>query len=79
MESSTRASRRDFLLGAAPSLLDGRPLEVRIVDKDSGRPVPARVRLLAADGAEVVPIGHAPQLAKDAQQGDVRFQSKRFA
>ncbi|MBI5283446.1 MAG: CehA/McbA family metallohydrolase [Candidatus Solibacter usitatus] len=72
-------SRRDFMLSAAPVLLDGRPLEVRIVDKDSGRPVPARVRLLAADGSEVVPLGHAPQLAAEAQQGDVRFQSKRFA
>ncbi len=51
----------------------------RIVDESSGRPVSARLRLTDAHGNDVVPEGHPSQLAPNAQQGDVRFQSKRFA
>jgi hypothetical protein len=58
---------------------EGRPLTCRVIDEKSGRGVAARVRLLDARGREVVPIGHAEPLAKGAQQGDVRFQSRRFA
>jgi hypothetical protein len=35
--------------------------------------------LTDARGNDVVPAGHPSELAPDAQQGDVRFQSKRFA
>jgi hypothetical protein len=37
------------------------------------------VRLTDARGNDIVPLGHPSELAPDAQQGDVRFQSKRFA
>ena len=57
----------------------GNPLQCKIVDEASGRPVSARLRLTDAQGRDVVPAGHPSELATDAQQGDVRFQSKRFA
>jgi hypothetical protein len=44
-----------------------------------GQPVPARLRLTDAQRRDVVPLEHPTALAPDAQQGDVRFQSKRFA
>ncbi|MFB3826334.1 MAG: CehA/McbA family metallohydrolase [Bryobacteraceae bacterium] len=53
-------------------------MRVRILDGRTGRPVAARVRLLTLSGDEIVPPGHSAELAPDAQQGDVRFQSKRF-
>jgi hypothetical protein len=62
-------------LGAASRNL----LSCRIVDARSGQPIPARLRLTGARGNDVVPAGHPSELAPDAQQGDVRFQSKRFA
>lgn len=37
------------------------------------------MRLTDARGNDIVPAGHPSELAPDAQQGDVRFQSKRFA
>ncbi len=61
---------------AAP---DGNAVSCRIVDEQSGRAVTARLRLTDARGNDVVPAGHPSELAPDAQQGDVRFQSKRFA
>jgi hypothetical protein len=61
---------------AAP---DGNAVLCKIVDQQSGRPVTARLRLTDAHGNDVVPAGHPSELAPDAQQGDVRFQSKRFA
>lgn len=80
--------RRRFLRDAGGLLLypasglalspDG-AVECRVVDAASGHPVPARVRLHNARGEEVVPLGHAPTLAENAQEGDVRFQSRRFA
>ena len=61
---------------AAP---DGNAIPCKIVEERSGRPVTARLRLTDARGNDVVPAGHPSELAPDAQQGDVRFQSKRFA
>lgn len=52
---------------------------MRVVDRGSGRPVAARVRLLDSAGREVVPLGHPESLAENAQEGDVRFYSRRFA
>ena len=49
-----------------------------ILDKATGKPVPARVRLINARGEEVVPLGHPQTLAPDAHEGDVRFQNRRF-
>lgn len=57
----------------------GDALPCKVIDQSSGRPIPARLRLTDARGNDVVPAGHASELAPDAQQGDVRFQSKRFA
>jgi len=37
------------------------------------------VRLFKADGREMVPLGHPQQLGERAFEGDVRFQSRRFA
>ncbi len=51
----------------------------RVVDASSEQPVPARLRLLDTSGREVLPIGHPAELAEDAQEGDVRFQSRRYA
>jgi hypothetical protein len=57
----------------------GNALPCKIIDESSGRPISARLRLTDARGRDVVPVGHPSELAPDAQQGDVRFQSKRFA
>ena len=81
-------TRRSFLGTAAGAALrpaasaqtaaSGQAIVCRIVDQESGRPVPARVRLVNENSNEVVPLGHAGALAPDAQQGDVRFQSRRY-
>src|SRR5438874_1766574 len=81
-------SRRDFL-GAATAAItrtagaqtgaSGQPIVCRVIDRDSGRPVPARVRLVDEYSNEVVPLGHASALGKDAQEGDVRFQGRRYS
>src|SRR5262245_54369542 len=81
--------RRDFLrqaltAGAAlrlprPARAAAEPIVCRIVDSETGRPVPARIRLVNQRGDEVVPLGHGPELADGAQQGDVRFQSRRYS
>ncbi len=65
--------------GPASAAQDGRPLTCRVVDARSGSKVPARVRLVDARGSEVVPAGHPTILAQNAQEGDVRFQSRRYA
>ena len=57
----------------------GNAISCRIVEEGTGRAVPARLRLTDAQGRDIVPLGHPTELAPDAQQGDVRFQSKRFA
>src|SRR5258706_5286234 len=69
-------SAGDRLARAAP---DGSAISCKIVDEQSGQPISARLRLTDAHGNDVVPVGHPTELAPDAQQGDVRFQSKRFA
>jgi len=58
---------------------DGNAVQCRIVDGSTGAPLAARLRLTDARGNDVVPLGHPAELASDAHQGDVRFQSKRFA
>src|SRR5947207_14844853 len=65
--------------GIAVAGPDGKEVACRITEGHSRRPVSARVRLTDARGNDVVPLGHPTELAADAQQGDVRFQSKRFA
>ncbi|MBM3747500.1 MAG: hypothetical protein FJW34_17070 [Acidobacteria bacterium] len=79
--------RRDFLQSVAAGWLArtpaaaaqlGQPVVCRVVDARSGREVPARVRLVDAEGKEAVPLGHPEELDKDAQEGDVRFQSRRY-
>ena len=81
-------SRRGFLgaVAAAPFAQSGfaqttSPGEIvcRVIDRDTGRPVPARVRLVDEHSNEVVPLGHVPALAEDAQEGDVRFQGRRYS
>ncbi len=74
-------ARRDVLAAGAglfaPSF--GRDVTVRVVDQQTGQRIPARVRLVDDKGREVVPLGHPATLEKDAHEGDVRFQSRRFA
>ncbi|MBZ5594318.1 MAG: CehA/McbA family metallohydrolase [Acidobacteriia bacterium] len=84
----TEWDRRRFLreavwLSAAGGIGRGAPggdaIPCKIVDERSGSLISARLRLTDARGHDVVPAGHPSELAPDAQQGDVRFQSKRFA
>ncbi len=79
-------NRRHFLRNLAAAGLTSRlsaaqnqPIVCRVTDRDTGLPVPARLRLLHAQGHEVVPLGHPQGLAANAQEGDVRFQSRRFS
>ena len=82
-------SRRGFLGAVAAAPLTqvcraqlgspGEAIVCRVIDGDSGRPVPARVRLVDEHSNEVVPVGHVPALAEDAQEGDVRFQGRRYS
>jgi hypothetical protein len=51
----------------------------RFVDASTGRPVPIRVQFADSQGETVIPLGHPAHLADDALEGDVRFQSLRFA
>jgi hypothetical protein len=66
-------------LAPAQSVGSAQPAVCRVVDSASGRPVPARVRLVDAYGNQLVPLGHSRELAHDAQEGDVSFQSRRYA
>jgi hypothetical protein len=83
--SGRRRFLRNALLGGSARLLsgahppDGKPVECRILDARTRRPIPARVRLLNSRGEEIVPAGHPAALAENAQEGDVLFQSRRFA
>src|ERR1700730_10912723 len=65
--------------GVAFGAPDGKAIGCRIIDGQSRHPISARLRLTDARGNDVVPLGHPTELAPYAQQGDVRFQSKRFA
>ncbi|MDP2995983.1 MAG: CehA/McbA family metallohydrolase [Bryobacterales bacterium] len=78
--------RRELVCGLAAGRLlkaAGGPVECRIVDRETGgpegAPVPARIRLVDAAGNEAAPLGHPATLAEEAQEGDVRFQSRRFS
>ena len=51
---------------------------LRFQDAASGRLIPARVRLLDSRGRDVLPRGHTETLPAEGQEGDVRFQSRRF-
>ncbi len=78
-------NRRSFLAdlaggGAALGLPEaGRSVVCRVLDGATGRGTAARIRLLDARGNEVLPAGHAEALSAQAQEGDVRFQGRRFA
>src|SRR5689334_16896841 len=65
--------------GSAQTIPSGEAIVCRVIDRDSGQPVPARVRLTDEQSNEVVPLGHVPALAEDAQEGDVRFQGRRYS
>jgi hypothetical protein len=81
-------TRRGFLSAAAASIASdaapqttsaSQPIVCRVIDSASGKPTPARLRLVDARGNELVPLGHSRDLPDDAQQGDVRFQSRRYS
>src|SRR5688500_917923 len=65
-------------LGAAQDVRPTGAVTVRVVDEKSGRPLAARVRLIDSQNREVVPLGHPSRLAEGAEEGDVRFQSRRY-
>jgi hypothetical protein len=85
-----RWNRRRFLFDAGSGLWLGAaqanslqqtnvsPLNIRIVDSATKKPLAARVRLVDARGAEVTPLGRSAEPAKDAVEGDVRFQSRGY-
>jgi hypothetical protein len=66
---------------AAPqaSSVETTPLTCRVVEAQSGKALTARIRLLDPQGREIVPLGHPAGLPDGAQEGDVRFQTRRFA
>ena len=51
----------------------------RVVDAGTRLDLAARIRLLDAQGREIVPLEHPQTLSEEAQEGDVRFQRRRFA
>ncbi|MGH9719447.1 MAG: CehA/McbA family metallohydrolase, partial [Bryobacteraceae bacterium] len=53
-------------------------LRIKIVDAATKKPLAARIRLVDARGAEVTPVGRSGEPAKDAVEGDVRFQSRGY-
>ena len=79
-------NRRGFLFDAGAGLwlaaqdrqTNASTVNIRIVDDATKRPAAARVRLVDSRGAEVTPLGRTAQPAKDAVQGDVRFQSRGY-
>lgn len=73
-------NRRSFLGVVGGALgAPGNAVPCRVVDAATGRPTAARIRLVDRNGVEAVPIGHAETVSEKAQEGDVRFQSRRFA
>jgi hypothetical protein len=65
-------------LPATSCSAEPKAITCRVADSALGRELTARVRLVDAQGREMVPLGHPEILADGAQEGDVRFQSKRF-
>jgi hypothetical protein len=55
-----------------------RSVRIHIVDEATKKPIAVRIRLLDARGEEVTPVGRNAQPAKDAVEGDVRFQSRGY-
>jgi hypothetical protein len=53
-------------------------VRIEILDGATKKPIAARIRLLDARGAEVIPLGRNTQPAKNAVEGDVRFQSRGY-
>ncbi len=65
--------------GAAVVSAQGGPVTGRVVDEETGRVVPARIRLLDANDREVVPVGHVEDFDEArTREGDVRIQSHRY-
>jgi hypothetical protein len=56
-----------------------RPIPCRIVDARTGRAIAARLRLIDSNGRECVPAGHPETISEYGQEGDVRFQSRRYS
>jgi hypothetical protein len=77
-----RSERRSFLFGLAGLAMSKAalgPVTCRVVDRASGQTLAARLRLLRRGGVPVVPLGHPATLSEKEHEGDVRFQSQRFA
>lgn len=80
-------SRRKFLERIVPigvaiegaRAQSGAPVRCRITDSATGRETAARVRLVNARGGQFAPVGHPAALSETAQEGDVRFQNRRFS
>lgn len=74
--------RRELVCGLAAGRLPsaaGGPVECRVVDRETSQPLAARIRLVDGAGNEAAPLGHPATLSEEAQEGDVRFQSRRFS
>jgi hypothetical protein len=79
-------TRRSFLGGVAAAsqitraqtVDSAQPVVCRIVDSQTGKPIPARIRLVDELSNELVPLEHSRDLAGGAQEGDVRFQARRY-
>jgi hypothetical protein len=80
-----RSFLRDLAAAATQSLpgaaqpQPGNPIRCAIVDARTAHPLAARVRLLDSGGNEVAPLGHSSTVSDTAQEGDVRFQSRRYS
>src|SRR5215813_15028329 len=51
----------------------------RVADARTRLDLATRIRLIDAQGREIVPLGHPQTLSEEAQEGDARFQRRRFA
>ena len=82
-------NRRRFLLDAGAGLWVAsqanafqspapEAIRIQIIDNATKNPLAARIRLLDSRGVEVTPLGRASNPAKDAVEGDVRFQSRGY-
>ena len=67
------------LAGVSTHTRHAGPIVCRFIDASTRHPVPVRVRFVDSRGENVIPLGHPERLAEEAPEGDVRFQSLRFA
>lgn len=77
-----KSERRSFFFGLAGLAMSSAapgPVTCRVVDRVSSQTLAARLRLLRSGGMPVVPLGHPATLSEKEHEGDVRFQSQRFA